>query len=197
MSALAPAFANPVLDSQSVFRTVMDAFARPGRVLSLAKVCPAPAPLSAGAAAIALTLFDYETPVWLDRPLAASSDAVEWLRFHTGAPITSRPGEAAFALVTDMRALPPVDTFSTGTAEYPDRSTTLILQVEEFAGPSLTLTGPGIAGRQTFAAAPLPADFAAQCIANRALFPRGVDFLFVTAAAVAGLPRSTRIVEGG
>ena len=63
-------FAEPVLAAQATFRVVMDVMARPGTIRLLAGIS-APAPLSASAAAIALTLLDYETPFWLDPPLAA------------------------------------------------------------------------------------------------------------------------------
>jgi alpha-D-ribose 1-methylphosphonate 5-triphosphate synthase subunit PhnH len=65
MSAVAVArgFADPVLDSQSVFRTVMMALARPGTIAELAtgQLLP-PAPLTPELAAVALTLCDHETP---------------------------------------------------------------------------------------------------------------------------------------
>ena len=91
ISSLAPAFAEPVLESQSAFRAVMKAMSRPGVAQELHQDLPPPAPLSAGAATIALTLFDYETPVWLDAALAEAEDVARWLRFHTGAPITDNP----------------------------------------------------------------------------------------------------------
>ena len=50
---LAPAFPEPVLASQAVFRAVMDAFARPGEVKPLPHAAAAPSPLSATAAALA------------------------------------------------------------------------------------------------------------------------------------------------
>ena len=70
-----------------------------------------------------------------------------------------------------------------------------MLQVKQFsAGEGLTLAGPGIVGTQSFAAGPLPNDFGAQLIANRALFPRGVDVIITTDDAVAALTRSVRVV---
>jgi alpha-D-ribose 1-methylphosphonate 5-triphosphate synthase subunit PhnH len=192
---LTAAFADPVHASQVTFRAVMDALARPGMIVSLATTVAAPSPLDPAAAAVALTLLDYETPVWLDGALLATREIADWIRFHTGAPITSDPRTAAFAFVADGAQAPAFEAFSLGTPEYPDRSTTIVLQVARFsAGESLTLAGPGITGTQTFSASPLPNNFRAQLMANRALFPRGVDLILVSDNAVAALPRSVRVV---
>jgi alpha-D-ribose 1-methylphosphonate 5-triphosphate synthase subunit PhnH len=196
MSAVAAGFAEPVLAAQSTFRTVMDAMARPGTVRPLAGIA-APAPLSPVAAAIALTLLDYETPFWLDAPLAAAPEVARWISFHTGAARTADPARAAFAFVADSAAPPPFETFALGSQEYPDRSTTLVLQVERLSEDNgLMLRGPGIAGSRRLAAAPLPADFLDRWSENRALFPRGVDLVLATADAVAALPRSVHAAVG-
>lgn len=83
-----------------------------------------------GTAAIALTLFDHDTPLWLDARMHETSDVVKWLKFHTGAPVVQDSSIASFALISDGGALPSLERFALGTSEYPDRSTTLILQVE-------------------------------------------------------------------
>jgi alpha-D-ribose 1-methylphosphonate 5-triphosphate synthase subunit PhnH len=198
MPAAAPAVTARHLADQAVFRAVMDAMAHPGRVNPLAAL-PAewPAPLNAGAAAVALCLADFETPVWLDEA-ARDGDAAAWLRFHTGARITGDPREAAFAFVTDTRNAPDFHAFAPGTLDYPDRSTTFILQVEAFGGGAVcTLAGPGIKDTAAFSASPLPGDFDARLAANHALSPRGVDFIFASSSAVAALPRSTRLTLRG
>ena len=195
---LAPAFPETVLASQSVFRAVMDAFARPGEIKPLPPAPDPPAPLSATTAAVAATLLDYETPVWLDRHLSQALDVAEWIRFHTGARVTGDPRLAAFALISDAAQAPPFDAFCLGTAEYPDRSTTLVLEVQAFGqGRCLSLSGPGIAGVVSFAAEPLPLDLGERLIANRALFPRGVDLILVAPGAVMALPRSVRVAAEG
>jgi alpha-D-ribose 1-methylphosphonate 5-triphosphate synthase subunit PhnH len=189
------AFADPVHASQGTFRAVMDALARPATVVPVPAIVWAP-PLGPAAAAVALTLLDYETPVWLDRKLASAPGLTDWFRFHTGAPMTADPGRAAFAFAADAAQAPPLDAFALGTMEYPDRSTTLLLQVETFsAGERFTLSGPGIAGTQSFTVDPLPSDFRAQLIANRERFPRGVDVILVTDDAIAALPRSVRVMD--
>lgn len=200
MAAMAAAAGVPArhLADQATFRAVMNAMARPGRVNALTAL-PAdwPAPLNAGAAAIALCLFDFETPVWLDAP-ARDGDAAAWLRFHTGARVTADPLAAAFALVTDPGRAAADPGFALGSLDYPDRSTTLVLQVEGFgAGVPLTLSGPGISGTTAFSAAPLPGDFSARIAANAELAPRGSDFILASASAVAALPRSTRLAAEG
>jgi alpha-D-ribose 1-methylphosphonate 5-triphosphate synthase subunit PhnH len=198
IGALSPAFADPVLDAQAVFRAAMNAMARPGRVSRLNCNLTPPGPLSAGAAAVALTLADYETPIWLDAPLAAADAVSDWLRFHAGAPITADPAQAAFALISDARGLPDFAAFSPGQQDYPDRSATLIVQVASLSsGMALTLSGPGIEGTQALHAGPLPADFADRAVANRQMFPRGVDLLLVSDEAVAGIPRSTLVAKEG
>jgi alpha-D-ribose 1-methylphosphonate 5-triphosphate synthase subunit PhnH len=193
----AGAFPAPVLASQAAFRAMMDVFARPGTVKPLTPAAAAPPPLSATAAAVALTVLDYETPVWLDAPLAQSAQVADWIRLRAGARVTSDPSEAAFAFIADPIHAPAFDGFSLGTPEYPDRSATLVLQVESFGtGQRLLLAGPGIADVQSFSAQPLPPDFPARIAANRALFPRGVDVILVSPDAVAALPRSVASKRG-
>lgn len=189
-------FADPVRGAQSVFRAVMDAMARPGSIHEVADLCTPPAPLTASAAAIISTLADAETPVWLDPPLAHSEAVRDWIVFHTGAAVTTHQDEAGFALVAAPQGLAALNGFSLGTQEYPDRSTTLILQVSDMAaGETLVLEGPGVKVTTSIAPAPMPPHFAAQWRDNRAGFPRGVDLILAGPGCVAALPRTTRLVQ--
>src|SRR6516164_7143922 len=112
-------------------------------------------------------------------------------------PRNLRSPAAAFAFIADPVHAPAFDDFSLGTPQYPDRSATLVLQVEGFGtGQRLLLSGPGIADVQSFSAQRLPPDFQARIAANRALFPRGVDVILVSPNAVAALPRSVASARG-
>lgn len=196
-AAVLGGFAAPVFEAQATFRALLDALARPGRVVPLPRLPQPPAPLSSGAAAIALTLIDADTPVFLDRQLAGSEAVGQWLAFHTGAPVVADPAEALFALIADPAAAPPLGAFPKGTADYPDGAATLVLQVATCTAgaEAAVLAGPGIDGEARLAPAPLPPGFWDQARANAALYPRGIDMLFVGPDAVAGLPRSSRILR--
>ena len=195
-AAIEGGFADPVFEAQTMFRAVMDALARPGTLQAIGAAVRPPAPMTAGLAAVALTLCDPDSPVWLDAGLAAVPAVADWLRFQTGAPITADPGTAMFALIADGTGLPALDRFALGSDEYPDRSTTLIIAVDELdGGQTLHLSGPGIETTARLAPRPLADHFAAQWRDNRHKFPRGVDVIFVAPGWLAGLPRSTRIRE--
>lgn len=194
-SSLDGGFADPVFDAQSAFRTLMDAMARPASIHRVKPAVTPPAMLNAAAGAIACALIDADTPFWLDARLAESSALREWLVFHTGGRETTKPAGALFALVGEPRFMPALEAFAQGTQDYPDRSTTVILQLPSLeGGQPLTFAGPGIKDRATLAAKGLPADFAAQWQANRARFPRGVDLILTAGDRIACLPRSARLV---
>ncbi|MBZ9764854.1 phosphonate C-P lyase system protein PhnH [Mesorhizobium sp. CA8] len=187
-------FAEPVFNAQAVFRAIMDAMARPGTVQPLPQLARPPAPLSATAGAVALALCDNDTPVWLDPPLQAEAPVKAWLGFHTGAPLANTPADAHFALIANPKEMAALDGFAQGTQEYPDRSTTLILLVDDLAsGPSLLLEGPGIEKTSMIAPPGMPRHFVEQWKQNNQRFPRGVDIILAAPGSLACLPRTTRI----
>ncbi|UCI20978.1 phosphonate C-P lyase system protein PhnH [Mesorhizobium sp. B2-1-8] len=187
-------FADPVFNAQAVFRAVMDAMARPGSVQPLPARARPPAPLSATSGSIALALCDNDTPLWLDPALHASAAISSWLGFHTGAPLANTSADAHFAFIAMPAEMMAIDGFSQGTQDYPDRSTTLILQVGDLAsGAPLLLEGPGIETSATIAPAQMPRHFVEQWKQNNKRFPRGVDIILATSDGIACLPRTTRI----
>jgi alpha-D-ribose 1-methylphosphonate 5-triphosphate synthase subunit PhnH len=187
-------FSDPVFNAQAVFRAVMDAMARPGTAQTQPRLARPPAPLSATAGAVALALCDNDTPLWLDSPLQAQAPVKAWLGFNTGAPLANTPADAHFALIANPKEMAALDGFAQGTQEYPDRSTTLILLVDDLAsGPSLLLEGPGIEKTSMIAPPGMPRHFVEQWKQNNQRFPRGVDIILAAPGALACLPRTTRI----
>ncbi|MCC2613245.1 phosphonate C-P lyase system protein PhnH [Neorhizobium sp. Rsf11] len=191
--AFSGGFGEPVFESQSMFRLLMDGMARPGMIRTVSSDVGQPEPLGGAAGAIALTLCDHETPVWLSAGLAKSSVG-EWMVFHTGAPVTREKAEARFAFVEAGATLASFGLFAAGTQEYPDRSTTLMIEVAALdEGQQLTLTGPGIQDATTARVRGLPDVFPRLWAENRALFPRGIDVILTAGKTLLCLPRTTKI----
>lgn len=194
MSDLAPGFADAAIESQAIFRACMNAIARPGQPQILKTDLAPPAPLTPELAALALALADHEASLWLDDKLQAEPAVRRYLAFHTGARFVDDPSEAAFALISDAAACADLQAFAQGSDEYPDRSTTLVLAVDEIEQDGdLVFIGPGIKDQVSLALAPLPAGFRTQIAANAAAFPRGVDLVFTAPGRIAALPRSSRL----
>lgn len=188
-------FADPVRDAQGSFRAILDALANPGRPQRLVLTDNVSSHLKGELVSALLTLTDHDTPIWLSP--AIDTEAVRnFVTFHTGAPLVTETQKASFAFVALGDALPDLSRFNLGTQEYPDRSTTIIVELPALTGgPTLTLRGPGIRETQEISPQGLPDDFVRQWRENRALFPRGVDLLLVAHGEVLGLPRTSRIVE--
>ncbi|MEX2618274.1 MAG: phosphonate C-P lyase system protein PhnH [Alphaproteobacteria bacterium] len=188
-----PGLADPVFDSQSIFRTVLQALSRPGRIYRMPVDLPAPEGLAG--AGICLCLLDRDTSLWLDAPLR--TPAIEsFLRFHTGCTITGDPETAGFAIMASLPDRAEIARFNAGTPEYPDRSTTIIVQTEGLRDDrGARLSGPGIEREHRLDVAGAAPAFWAAVRASNAQFPLGVDFLFVAGDRLAGLPRSI-LVEG-
>ena len=182
-----PGFQDPIHDSQQTFRALLDALARPGIPQSTTLVT-APSGLVSGCAAAALTLLDLETTVWLQPGL--SKDVHSWLLFHTGCKFTDHPHIADFALIWDVHALPNLDSFHWGQPEYPEASTSLLLQLPNFLdGDSITLRGPGILG-EIDVSIPVATNFWVQWQAMTRYYPLGLDSWCFSGNQVLGLPRT-------
>jgi alpha-D-ribose 1-methylphosphonate 5-triphosphate synthase subunit PhnH len=188
-----PGLVDPVLDSQRIFRGVLDAMSSPGWVVTLAPKEPPLPPLNSASLAICLALVDLETPMWLDAA-ARTAEVMAHLRFHCGCRIVDEPAQARFALVVDAMEMPALDRFDAGTDEYPDRSATMIVQTRTLtAGAGRRLAGPGIESEAWLEAGGLAVGFWQDFRANRERFPCGVDVLLTSGGSVAALPRTTRV----
>ncbi|GAB4228184.1 MAG: phosphonate C-P lyase system protein PhnH [Kiloniellaceae bacterium] len=187
---LKPGLADPVHDAQHIFRGLLTALAHPGRAVTLPGGIEGPLPLDPATAAAALTLLDYDTPLWVDW-IADTPPLRAYLKFHCGCPIVARSQDAAFGLVSDPENMPRLALFAQGLDQYPDRSATLLVQLPDLEdGPAVTLTGPGIRESAEIRPAGLPDWFWNDWRLNAAQFPLGVDIFFTCGRTVIGLPRS-------
>ncbi|MEA3252060.1 MAG: phosphonate C-P lyase system protein PhnH [Pseudomonadota bacterium] len=192
MSMLWPGLTDPVHDSQRLFRQLLQAMSEPGTLHLLDVAAPAEdGPIGAALWGAMLTLCDLDTSVWIARELdtQALRDA---LTFHTGCRLTDDPTSADFALVTPTALVEGI-AFATGSDEYPDRSTTLLVALDRLADQgSWQLSGPGIPGWRRLDVGDDEALM--ECLArNRSRFPRGLDALLTCDTRLTAIPRSSRI----
>jgi alpha-D-ribose 1-methylphosphonate 5-triphosphate synthase subunit PhnH len=195
LSDLLPGFADPTLESQTAFRAIMNATARPGLIADLSAAPAPPEGLCVAAGAAALTLIDQDTPLWLDAVLRGG--AIEsWLRFHCTCPLAAAPIQAAFALLQAAPDMPSLSAFNQGDARYPDQAATVIIMVPALVGgPQLELRGPGIADMATVAPQGLTAAFWAERAELVAHFQFGIDVMLCAGDALIAIPRTTRIIN--
>ena len=188
-----PGFKNPVFDTQRIFRRLMRTMSLPGTVVTIAGIdLPAFEGVMPASAATLMALADRETAVWIDGDLCPSGIS-DYLRFHTGAPAAKQRQEAVFALIDGRSGASAFDGFNPGTDEYPDRSATVIVQVEGFGtGQAKIIDGPGIKEPREISVQGLVAGFWSRWTANQGKYPRGVDLFLVSGEDVLGLPRSVR-----
>jgi alpha-D-ribose 1-methylphosphonate 5-triphosphate synthase subunit PhnH len=189
---MALGFEAPVAASHAVYRKVLEAMSRPGRVVECGVGLVPPAPLKPAAAAIMLALLDAETPLWI---AGGSGEIQAYLQFHTGCPLVKEAQDAMFALIATPAALSPLSDFQHGSDTYPDLGCTLIIEAPEFGGKPLTAKGPGINGSTPFPRCGMPESFWSERRSLEALFPRGVDLFFTHDEKLAALPRSTRLED--
>jgi alpha-D-ribose 1-methylphosphonate 5-triphosphate synthase subunit PhnH len=191
--ALSSGFSDLVFDSQAAFRAILNAVAYPGRMQTFRCKVGIPSGFDHATTVACLTLVDGDTTLWLE-PTAGSDETRRYISFHCGAPVVSSPTRAAFAVVGKPDAMPRLHQFAQGEDKYPDRSTTVILQVPSLdQGPRTIWSGPGVNGSVEAHIGGLPDWFWDDWQRNNQTYPLGIDVLFACADAVIGLPRTIKV----
>jgi alpha-D-ribose 1-methylphosphonate 5-triphosphate synthase subunit PhnH len=171
--------------SQAVFRVLLDALARPGRVLARPAPDPGPGIVPLALAVIGSPVAVLGDPEWQARICAA-----------TGATAVT-PADAALVAIYGTADPADISRLRRGSGLAPEDGAKVGLACGRLAegGPgevTLELSGPGIPGTGRLGVDGIgPAVFTALAEAN-ALFPAGIDIWLVDEhGQLAGLPRST------
>ncbi len=187
-------FARPVFESQGTFRVILEAMSRPGRAVRIPVQAGGPQGWPGSLSALVLTLCDMDTPLWLDSA-ANTPDALRFLRFHCGCPVVAEPARADFAVMLGAQDMICLEEFALGSAEYPEKSCTVLLYSPLLGqgGEALRIHGPGVEGEAQMPRSWLPNNFVEQWLVNGGLFPRGVEVILVGNEAIVGLPRTLKL----
>lgn len=197
-------FADAPHDAQRVFRAVLEAMSRPGRLQRVAAdvLTPLQAPAMLGGALCStlLALLDTDTRLHLAGGLQ-HAQAQRYLGFHTGVRWADA-ADADFVACVAADAAPGLwQCLRDGSDEMPQAGATLVVEVPSLAvdgiGQALTLSGPGIEHTQHLMVAGLPRAFWQARVEREADFPRGIDLLLTCGHTLAALPRSTHITLEG
>ncbi len=186
---LRPAFDNPVDSAQQGFRIALKAISEPGLTHELGLVAELDS-LAPATYALALTLFDSDTTVWLSPSLDTPAVRAN-LAFHCACPITGQAQEADFALMLASE-VDAITLLNNGTDRDPELSCTALVQLDSLeGGQPTTWQGPGIETQRTVV---LPVETAfwqnRQAVTK---FPCGIDMYFIAGERIMALPRSTQV----
>lgn len=185
----------PVFESQAIFRSALAAMAEPGSIhVPVSSIVDVPLGLHPATAALLLALVDFETPIYIPEWLRSSA-VQRYLSFHTGASFVDNPERAAFAVIDCDTEEVSLSAFNQGTDQYPDRSTTILIQTPLLTGGQLVkIAGPGLKEPKQIAPSGLREGFWQEVANNHALYPCGVDLFFCSGDQFFALPRSSRIM---
>lgn len=191
---LEPSF-NKVFDTQKIYRLMLDAMARPGKITDLPSldIYP-PSGLSGYVASLAFTLLDGDTTFAV---LPENGLWQDYLAVNTGARAAA-PTVADFILLAGQRHAPQISDFNRGSLLAPEGGSTLFILVDGIAadagGVRLTLTGPGIDGQAAVMIDGLVLANLESILSLNQEYPLGVEsFLVDRRGHLLAIPRSTAV----
>ncbi len=193
-----------VFDAQQHYRLLLDAMARPGTVHLLPRMSlTAPPAITEAAALVGFALLNADVSFYADGE--AADVVTQYLVVNTAATPES-PGNADFVFAAGTASEALVADMKKGSLPYPDEGATLVASVEALASevqglgllssPYLTLTleGPGIAGKKTFFVSGLGSELVAGLQTCNQEFPLGIDLILTDPGhRIACIPRSSRV----
>jgi len=171
-------------ESRHVFRAVLDALSRPGRVVTLPRerVETTPAVLLP-----VLALADLGTGVAVLDEGEDWADVVGVVTSAPAAPVAT----ARFVVATRPVTAAELRTMCRGSAFAPEDGALVCLAVSEVEGDDWVLSGPGVPGTTALSGVDGLRPARAELVAG---FPAGIDLLLITPdGRMAGIPRSTTI----
>jgi phosphonate C-P lyase system protein PhnH len=190
--------------TQSVFRVLLNAMSRPGRIYEMGPFiggwnCPAPGGFGSGAAflvPVLRTLLDSEVSFCVTGDKRTAKEIAKFTGSHV-----SGVGDADFVIVPHGGKSRAVLEAKRGTLKYPDEGATIIFCVERLGEEieailRLDLRGPGIADTRRLSIAGIDFETFAHLKEINSEFPLGMDSFFMDKKGrLAAIPRSTAIEE--
>lgn len=191
---------NEVFDAQEHFRTLMDAFSRPGTLHSLKTVeVNLPEGLYPAAAYVALSLMNTDVTCAVHLPNEKEVKAYLSINTNVGfEPV----GEANFLLTSGDADSQLIDSVYEGDPGYPETSGFVILQVAQLSneeingGIGISLSGPGIQTTQPLYITGITSEVLAAIQFKNSEYPLGVEIILcANDGMISVIPRSSKITN--
>jgi alpha-D-ribose 1-methylphosphonate 5-triphosphate synthase subunit PhnH len=185
-----------LFDAQLTFRKVLDAMARPGKVVKMPDIALNPSTENKYPFAILFTLLDHEVSFKvLDPKNRENTEEISrYISSNTGSR-ESQLENAVFFLIYGGSSNGLIKKMKRGTLEYPDASATLIYDVGRIGkGIRLTISGPGIRAEREIEIDGIEEEEIREIVTVNSEFPLGIDAIFSDRYGnIVCLPRSTRV----
>ena len=195
MKKILKSFDDEIHNSQDCFREILKAMSEPGTKVKLNYI-KGFGKAAAASTQILLTLSDNMTSIWFSEYFKKDTDLTNNISFYTNSKIVNNSKYSTFALIdgSEEQYFEGTLPFSVGSLEYPDKNTTVIVEVSSFShGESYFLKGPGIQSTKPLTISGIPKSLIYYLInrKNEDIFPMGIDFIFVCDEEVIAIPRTT------
>lgn len=192
MTNITQGFSEPVHQAQHVFRRLLDAMSRPGKLQQL-DAFPAFGDAGAAATQILLALADHSTPLWLSAAFKHDETLLANIRFHMTSPMVEESQDAIFSLISGHEQIA-LASFNLGDEAYPELSTTVLVEVESLTeGRMFRLSGPGVKGSHDIHIQGLSDDLLKSLLERDVRDMLGVDVVLTCGQALMTLPRTTSV----
>ena len=184
-----------VFDCQKIFKSVMNAMAKPGTVFSIKEQSDKLEEQNSVPLAIAMTFMDNRCTVYVD----GNDDLLSMIREKTLA-VKSDLEKADFVVVPEVEekeslGVELLDSAKVGTLPEPHKSAMVIVGLHAIEGDTaLVLEGPGVKGQKKVTFSQAAAMWLARRETLKYEFPCGTDILFYTdSGEIKGIPRTLKV----
>ena len=188
-----PAF-DVIFDTQRIFRSLLDAMANPGRIITLPDIRIKTPAANMHPLLLLMTLLDHEVSFCVMG--GAQTQVTEYLKTNTWSK-ESRLENSDFVLVYGGSSHGLIRGARVGTLEYPDEGATVIYDTDSIGDGGgdvlLKLSGPGIADKCMIGARGIEQNEIENVLMMQD-YPLGLDLIFSdNAGRIACIPRSTTV----
>nr|QNO55242.1 hypothetical protein MHJDHPNH_00044 [Methanosarcinales archaeon ANME-1 ERB7] len=185
-----------LFDAQLTFRKVLDAMAKPGKVVKMPNISLNTPTENKYPFLILTSLLDHEVgfKVLDVKNRENTEDISRYISSNTGSHESSLE-DADFILIYDGSSGGTIHEMKRGTLEYPDESAILIYDARRIGdGVHLTISGPGIRDELEIAIDGIEEEEIRDIVKVNSEFPLGIDVIFSDLYGnIVCLPRSTRV----